>query len=150
MNDVKFTPKGNLIVSASNDQTVKIWKLDGTIVKDFNIYNPYSINFSSDGKILAVTSKYNEEKNAGRVAFWLIEGMFEKYVNFGYTFDRHVSFSPDGKAIAFATSEGLLLKSLELDKLLQEGCDKVRGYLKNNPKVEERDRKLCDDIGTKE
>ncbi|NEQ65448.1 MAG: hypothetical protein F6K21_08110 [Symploca sp. SIO2D2] len=144
VNDVKFNPKGNLIASASDEHTVKLWRLNGSLDKDLKIDGIAStINFSNDGKVLAISQH-------SQVNFWLIEGMFAKYVNFNYSRSRALSFSPDGKAIAVATDEGLLLKSFELDKLLQKGCDQIRGYLKNNPNVKERDRKLCDDIGTKE
>ena len=81
--------------------------------------------------------------------FWLIEGLLEKYVALNSAPGKDVSFSSDGKSIAFATSEGLVVKSLELDKLLQEGCDKIKDYLKNNPSVKKRDRKLCDGITSK-
>ncbi len=147
VNDAKFTPKGNLIVSASDDGTVKLWKPNGTTsVKTLKYYENYSaknINFSSDGKLLAVNF-IQEENRSEIVAFWLIDGMFERYVPFSSFSGRDVSFSPDGKSIAFATYEGLISKSLELDELLQHGCDKIKGYLKNNPKVKESDRKLCD------
>jgi len=159
VNDVKFTPKGNLIVSASDDHTVKLWKPDGVLAKDFkndnySVYNPFNISFSPDGKILAFTgyndSVYRRPNPEKRVAFWLIEGIFEKYVHLTFIPGRDVSFSPDGKAIAVATDKGLSFRTLELDKLLQEGCDRIRDYLKHNPNVKERDRKLCDGIGKKE
>ncbi|NEP61713.1 MAG: hypothetical protein F6K31_32970, partial [Symploca sp. SIO2G7] len=150
VNDVKFTPNGNLIASASDDGTVKLWNLNGTPVKDLEYEDDYSaknINFSHNGKVLTASFINNNRK---KVVSWLIEGMFEKYVQYDYTSVLDISFSPDGKAIAVATDKGLFVKSLELDKLLQEGCDKIRDYLKNNPSVKERDRKLCDGIGTKE
>ncbi|NER97867.1 MAG: hypothetical protein F6J86_29155 [Symploca sp. SIO1B1] len=168
VNDVKFNPKGNLIVSASDDYTVKFWKPDGILVKNLIIRGGDhidNIEFSPDGKIFTITYEsqsyrigYGRSRvnNSGKVIFGLIEGLFEKSINFSDAFGsdfilgRNVSFSPDGKTIAVATDEGLSLRPLELDKLLQEGCEQIRDYLKNNPNVKKRDRKVCDGIGTQE
>ncbi|MBV8318647.1 MAG: hypothetical protein JOZ53_27230 [Planctomycetaceae bacterium] len=63
-----------------------------------------------------------------------------------------VAFSPDGnKIVSGSKDDGIIIlwnweEDLDLDRLLGYGCDWVRDYLKNNPKVEESDRHLCDGI----
>jgi WD40 repeat protein len=57
-----------------------------------------------------------------------------------------ISFSPEGKAIAVTSNDQVSVLSLDLDEVLERGCNQVRDYLKNNPKAEKSDRHLCDDI----
>ncbi len=40
------------------------------------------------------------------------------------------------------------LWNFDFDNLIVRGCDWVRGYLENNPSVDEKDRSLCDGIDT--
>jgi len=40
------------------------------------------------------------------------------------------------------------LEDLQFNQLMQDACDWVRDYLKNNPTVEESDKHLCDGVGT--
>ncbi|NEQ98534.1 MAG: hypothetical protein F6K30_17740, partial [Cyanothece sp. SIO2G6] len=46
-----------------------------------------------------------------------------------------------------AVDDGLEIVALGLDALMEKACNRVRGYLKNSSRVDERDRDLCDDIG---
>jgi WD40 repeat protein len=59
-----------------------------------------------------------------------------------------VSFSPNGKTIASASSDGtIILWNFDLEDLLVRGCDWLRDQ-KTNPNVTETDKLLCKHIGT--
>ncbi|MEH2451544.1 nSTAND1 domain-containing NTPase [Nostoc sp.] len=50
---VSVSPKDPLIVSASKDKTVRLWKLDGTLLKTMtHDAAVYSVNFSPDGQYI--------------------------------------------------------------------------------------------------
>jgi WD40 repeat protein len=129
-----------MIASASDDNTVKLWNLDGKVLKTLqgssNKVN--SVSFSPDGKMIASASDYS-------VILWSSNGnLIKTFRSFG---KRSVSFSPDSKTIVAADDSGTMIWSLDLDELMRQGCDWVRDYLKNpTAKVDESDRTLCDDI----
>jgi hypothetical protein len=39
---------------------------------------------------------------------------------------------------------------LDVDQLTKRGCDRVSGYLQNNPNISDNDRHLCDWISSSE
>ncbi|MEH2179670.1 WD40 repeat domain-containing protein, partial [Nostoc sp.] len=59
-----------------------------------------------------------------------------------------VSFSPDGKTIATASSDNTarLWPVESLNQLLVRGCNWLHNYLQNNPNLNDRTKHLCDDI----
>ncbi|WP_325078845.1 WD40 repeat domain-containing protein [Sphaerospermopsis aphanizomenoides] len=62
---------------------------------------------------------------------------------------RRVSFSPDGKTIATASSDNTarLWPVRNLDRALKDGCAWLQDYLQNpNVGLSEEDRRLCDDV----
>jgi WD40 repeat protein len=63
-----------------------------------------------------------------------------------------INFSSDNSSIITVGEDGIA-KSWRignLDDLLAKGCDFVRDYLQNKPKVSESDKHLCDEIGSSE
>jgi WD40 repeat protein len=64
--DVKFSPDGQRIASASFDKTVKLWNKDGEVLHTFQGHNDWvwSVDFSSDGKTLVSGS------NDTTIRFW--------------------------------------------------------------------------------
>ena len=59
MHDLKFSPNGNILVSASNDESLKFWEVDFdssgkeiTLIKAHNA-RIRSVSFSCDGLMLA-------------------------------------------------------------------------------------------------
>ncbi|NER19435.1 MAG: hypothetical protein F6J96_01470 [Symploca sp. SIO1C2] len=145
VNSVSFSPDGQTIASASDDDILKLWSGDGTLLQNLKLesFNG-SMNFSPDSKILAGATWKG-------ITLYILNGTWFKETRLD-SIERvwDFSFSPDGKAIAVATDEGVAVLSLDLDELLERGCNWARDYLKNNPSVEKKDRKLCDDIVTQE
>lgn len=106
VNDVSFSPQGELIASGSSDTTVRLWKPDGTLL---NTPKPmkhddevWSVNFSPSGDVIASSSKDKTVK------LWKKDGTLiatlighEKDVN-------AVRFSPDGNTIASASSDNTI------------------------------------------
>ncbi|HAJ61020.1 MAG TPA: hypothetical protein DCP31_18630, partial [Cyanobacteria bacterium UBA8543] len=71
--DVSFSPDGKIIASASRDQTIKLWNLEGTllhtlhgadVIKADNFV--LGVSFSPDSKIMA-------SANDGTVTLWNLD-----------------------------------------------------------------------------
>ena len=112
---VKFSPDGQLIVSASLDNTIKLWKRDGQLLKTLKGHKGgvLGVAFSPDSQIFVSVSLDNTLK------FWRRSGQLLKTIqNAGD--NNKVTFSPDGQIIASSSSnntvklwtkEGTLLKT---------------------------------------
>ncbi|MDZ8104971.1 MAG: hypothetical protein RM338_05005 [Nostoc sp. DedQUE12a] len=119
VNSVIFSRERSLIASASADTTIKLWRLDGSLVKTLSGHEDVvnSISFSPDSQIIASASQDKTVKlwnhRDGRLLATLLG--HQAVVN-------SVSFSLDGQLIASVstdktiklwTQDGKLLKSLE-------------------------------------
>ncbi|HAX90358.1 MAG TPA: type IV secretion protein Rhs [Cyanobacteria bacterium UBA11370] len=101
---VAISPDRNLIASASEDNTIKLWKRNGTLLKTLTGHKNgvYAVTFSPDGELIASASEDNTIK------LWKNDGTFLK------TFTGHtdgvyaVTFSPDGKFIASASEDNTI------------------------------------------
>ncbi|MBP5975198.1 hypothetical protein HW132_21280 [Brasilonema sp. CT11] len=114
---LSFSPDGKMIASASTDNTVKLWSVDGRLLKTLNGHSDpvWGVSFSPDSKTLASAS---HDKT---VKLWSVDGQLLKTLN-GHSAEVYgVSFSPDGKTLASASSDktvklwsvdGQLLKTL--------------------------------------
>ena len=96
---VDVSPDNSLIASASVDQTIKLWRRDGTLVATLKGHKGAvrTVDFSPDGQTLASAGE------DGTIKLWKRNGQLLK------TFKGHtalvwgVAFSPDGQFLASAS-----------------------------------------------
>ena len=121
VNQVRYSPDGKTIATASHDNTAKLWSADGKELVTFKGHTEpvVDVSFSPDGKTIATASRDNTVK------LWTKDGKYLKTLKNHQDVVWSVSFSPDGKTIATAsrdetvklwTKDGFLLKDLSKDK----------------------------------
>lgn len=148
--DVNFSPNGQLLASASWDGSVKLWKIsDG---EEFRVFQHkskvYSVNFSSDGQMLV--SGDEQGINVWRV----IDGKLIKRIGGHSNSVNSVGFNQKNNLIISASDDKTVrIWSLEsIDRRLNLidsivfSCNWLKPYLKNNPKLEQNERQICNDI----
>ncbi|GFE71671.1 AAA-like domain-containing protein [Chroococcus sp. FPU101] len=91
---VTYRPTGNLIVSAEQDGTIKLWRSDGRLVKTLETRGGFTnLAFSPDGQTFA-----SVDMN-GAVKLWRYDGTTLATFGGHNGEIRGVAFSPDGKTI---------------------------------------------------
>ncbi|HEY9863909.1 MAG TPA: hypothetical protein V6D21_06990, partial [Candidatus Obscuribacterales bacterium] len=139
---------------ASSDRKVRLWSLDGTLLKTLEGHTEQvlGVSFSPDGQIIASASSDR------KVRLWSLDGTLLRTLEGHEDWVLGVSFSPDGQIIASASwdktvrlwridPDDLILDlDIKLNNLLKKGCNWIRDYLKTNPNVSENDRHICDGI----
>ncbi|MBD1805606.1 hypothetical protein H6F98_09115 [Microcoleus sp. FACHB-SPT15] len=93
---ISFSPNGQLIASASDDQTVKLWNPNGSLVTTLRGHqgSVTHVAFSPDSKLIASASW------DGTVKLWRRNGKVVKTLRGHLGNVYSVSFSPDGEQIA--------------------------------------------------
>ncbi|HBL12148.1 MAG TPA: hypothetical protein DD379_12205 [Cyanobacteria bacterium UBA11162] len=119
VSSVVFSPDGTTLASASFDKTVKLWNLDGELLKTLNHPNFVSdVRFSPDGKLLA-SAGYDQI-----VRLWNLDGSQLKEFRGHQSLVNSVNFSPDGyllasgsldKTVKLWNLDGTLLKTFKLN-----------------------------------
>ncbi|MEM9927615.1 MAG: WD40 repeat domain-containing protein, partial [Cyanobacteria bacterium P01_D01_bin.50] len=120
INSIVFSPDGKIFASASDDKTIKLWNLDGSLDKILGKHEGevWSLDFNDDGKILA-----SIDEN-GMINLWNIvdkklikgdinaqgENIEDPYLAY------NVKFTPDGNL--FAAGGDQKIKIFKLDGTL--------------------------------
>ncbi|MBW4670308.1 MAG: caspase family protein [Cyanomargarita calcarea GSE-NOS-MK-12-04C] len=103
-NGISFSPKEDLIVSASSDKTLKMWKSDGTEVKTpapmKHDHEVYTVNFSPNGEYFASASADK------KVKLWQKDGTLITTLPGDEAEVYFVNFSPDSQTIISTSSNG--------------------------------------------
>lgn len=91
IDSISFSPDGQTIATASEDNTIKLWKRDGTLLHTLTGHSAAvdSVSFSPDNQILASASW------DGTIKFWKPDGTLNHQIR-----SYSPTFSPDGQTIA--------------------------------------------------
>lgn len=111
---VSFSPDGDYLISGSIDGTIKLWRIDGRLIRTINGSSMiYSVAFSPDGKFIA-----GGGDNAIRM--WSISGKPIRTFKGGKKGNRkviyptiNIHFSPDGNYIAGRIRDKIMLWSID-------------------------------------
>jgi WD40 repeat protein len=141
--NVIFYSNNQRLAIAGGHGTVSLRDLQGNELFRFTAHQPgvgvQSLSLSPNGQQLATVG------GDGTVRLWNFQG--EQLAEFPANAWR-VIFSPDNQKLATLARDGSaqVWQIETFEKLMERGCNWARDYLKNNPKVEENDRHLCDNI----
>ncbi len=136
-----------LLASGSWDNTIKLWSVQSS--GEINIIplqilsrhqdGVTSLVFSKDGEILASASSDRTIK------LWHTkDGKLLKSIHGHVSVINSIAFSNDDKSLISADEQqGLFWWNLELDNLLDKGCDDLANYLQYNSSMDKRDRQIC-------
>ncbi|GAX44124.1 WD-repeat containing protein [Tolypothrix sp. NIES-4075] len=99
VNNVAFSPDGKTIATASNDNTAKLWNLQGDVIATLK-HNDWvsDVAFSPDGKMVATASRDKTVK------LWNLQGDVIATLKHNHWVEN-VAFSPDGKTVATASDD---------------------------------------------
>jgi WD40 repeat protein len=102
---VAFSPNGREIATASADQTIKLWAVDGNLLQTIAVGHPLSnVIFSPDGQFIAAATQN------GEVRLWKAHGELVWTWNPLPGLDEAsqiftITFSPDGQWLAIAKED---------------------------------------------
>lgn len=146
---IDFSPNGDLIASAHADGTVKLWRLDGSSDKPLILDEPssnvdnnkicISVRFSPNGDLIA--SAHAD----GTVKLWKLDGSLHKILEGHKNCVTAIDFSPNGNILASASEDRTVIlwdlkQNIDLDGLLECGCEWAEGYFTHNPYITNEDR----------
>jgi WD40 repeat protein len=120
INNVEFSPDGKMIATAGNDQTVRLWELDGNPLATLRGHEDgvKIVQFSPDGQIIASAA------DNGVVKLWQNNGTLLATLVGHTDWVRALDFSSDGKTIASASGDG----TVKLWKLYDSPLTILKGH----------------------
>lgn len=102
--EVSFSPNGNTIASASSDNTVKLWRPDGSVIATLEGHETpiTSVRWTPQGDRLVTASL------DGTVKLWHPQGRIVQSFQAHDSFVTAVAFSPDGGRLATASADNTI------------------------------------------
>ncbi|HEY9665393.1 MAG TPA: AAA-like domain-containing protein, partial [Coleofasciculaceae cyanobacterium] len=94
--DVSFSPDGQTLASTSEDDTIKLWSLDGSELKTLRGHRSWvsSVSFSPDGQMIVSAS------GDGTIKVWSLDGSELQTLQGHSGGVSSISFSPDNQILA--------------------------------------------------
>jgi WD40 repeat protein len=137
LQSLAFSHDSQLLASGGTDGTVKLWDLNGKLVRKIVAHNlSANVCFSPDGRLLLTWGR----DDGPALKLWSIDGELLDSLSSGTV--KEASFTADGKWIrATFTRIPERVWSLDLDQMLQDGCNALNLYLAN-PAMSEN-AKIC-------
>ena len=141
-----FTPDSKFLASGSWDNTVKFWAIKNAGKSSEFLHTLIghqdgvtTVSFNSNGTVLATGSGDRTIKLWNPKTGELIKNLR------GHTSQiNSLAFSSDDQSIISGESQqGLFWWNLDLDDLLNRGCDRLTDYLATNPNVKPNEQRLC-------
>ena len=140
LQSLSYSPDSQLLASGGSDGTVKLWDMNGKLVRKIVAHSQgTNVRFSPDGRLLLTWGDSRDGEVA--VKLWTVDG--ELLDSLSTERVKDAWFTVDSKWI-LATLESQDRKkvwSLDLDQLLHNGCDALHLYLANPAMIE--DAKVC-------
>ncbi|MEM9542765.1 MAG: AAA family ATPase [Cyanobacteria bacterium P01_E01_bin.42] len=139
-----WSPNENVFISITDGKYIKIWSREAQLLHTLEGVpdnTDASLTWHPNGNLFA-------SAHGNSIKIWSQEGhpllTIEGRELYG------VEWSADGETLAIVKANGNIVlwddfkKNFDLDKLLIEGCNRVKYYLQYNNKLNEEERKLCD------
>ncbi len=133
VSNASFSPDGSRIVTASDDNTARVWdSQSGELIQTLEGHQAsvFNASFSPDGSRIVTASDDNTARVWDSQSGELIQTLEGHQAGV-----RNASFSPDGSRIVTASYDNTarVWNSYDLDGLLALGCDHLTPYFMNHP-----------------